>query len=177
MIYDLRYMPDRVECLPSRNETYAANSFLTFLSYLEFQMKLSTLVSALTLSAIATVSFAADLAKLPAAVATPKAAVATMQSLMDPATSIALIQSSIDPAFYTKMGQSAMDPKTVGAYMVFADPALATQWMAASMDPNFAMSMVTPMMNPNTYVKWMSAPMDPRVLNLGSQLINPSLYT
>ncbi len=122
-------------------------------------MKLSALASALVLSSIASVSFAADVAsqlldpaKVVGAVATPKAASATFQALMDPATSIAIAQKSMDPATYTKMGQSAMDPKTAAAYMVFADPALYTQWMAASMDPNFAMSFVTPMMNPNTYV-------------------------
>jgi hyperosmotically inducible protein len=50
------------------------------------------------------------------------------------------------------------------------------KWMAASMDPNFYMGMASPFMNPNTYMKAMMAPMDPRMWNAGMQMMNPAMY-
>jgi hypothetical protein len=45
------------------------------------------------------------------------------------------------------------------------------------LDPNFYTAALAPLLNPNMYMKWLSAPLDPRVLQMMMAPLNPNMYT
>lgn len=107
----------------------------------------------------------------------------------DPKMFVPWANAVTEPGFYTQMGVnmmepgnwyrmmgSMMDPRSLNNYMQFADPNMYMKWMAASMDPNFYTALMTQFADPGKMMRWMMLPMDPKVWNMGMQAMNPNLY-
>ena len=56
------------------------------------------------------------------------------------------------------------------------DPATYTKWLSASLDPSFYTAAMAPLMNSNMNMKWLMAPIDPRVLQMMMVPQNPNVY-
>jgi hypothetical protein len=155
-------------------------------------MKISILMTAL-LSIVASSAFAAA----PVTVAAPQTSeqwLARMtnmttngQAFRDPKLFMSWLNATSEPGFYTtmsgnmmtpdnwtKMMSTGMDPRALGNVMQFTDPAVATKWMAAGMDPQFYTAAMTSLMDPAKMMRWVMMPMDPKVMNMGMQMMNPS---
>jgi hypothetical protein len=165
-------------------------------------MKLRTLTAVVGL-AVAQFAFAdATAPQAPAAGAAPQVPQNAQQWLermsdftrnasayRDPKVFVPWANAVTEPGFYTTMGLnmlepgnwyrmfgSMMDPRSLQNYMQFADPNMYMKWMAASVDPNFYTALITQLTDPGKMMRWMMSPMDPQLWNLMLQSLNPNIY-
>ncbi len=107
----------------------------------------------------------------------------------DPKVFVPWFNAVTEPGFYSQMGinmmepgnwykmfGSMMDPRSLANYMKFAEPDMYMKWMAASMDPNFYTAMMAPMLDPGKYMRWMMSPLDQQTINMFMQTLNPAMY-
>jgi hypothetical protein len=107
----------------------------------------------------------------------------------DPKVFVPWSNAVTEPGFYTEMGTqmlepgnwyrmfgSMMDPRSMNNYMQFSDPNMYMKWMAASMDPNFYTALMTQWADPGKMMRWAMMPMDPKVWGLMMHSMNPNLY-
>jgi hypothetical protein len=107
----------------------------------------------------------------------PQKFIPWLVAVTDPSTAMAMGNAMMNPNTSLKMMTGFMSPAAFQNYMQFMDPAVSMKWMGAAMDPNFYTAAMTTMANPSTMMKIMMMPMDPRMMNMGMQMMNPSLYT
>jgi OOP family OmpA-OmpF porin len=82
----------------------------------------------------------------------------------------------MDPAGWTRMMGTAMDPNAYRNVAAFADPNVYMKWLAAGMDPSFYTALLTQLSDPNKMMRWMMMPMDPKMWNMMMQGMNPNMY-
>jgi len=112
-----------------------------------------------------------------------------MSAYRDPKVFVPWANAVTEPGFYSTMGinmmdpgnwyrmmGSMMDPRSLANYMQFADPDMYMKWMAASMDPNFYTALMTQLLDPGKMMRWMMMPMDPQMWNMTMQSLNPAMY-
>ena len=160
-------------------------------------MKVKTLVAALLVSTAPAV-FAADAAPAaaPSVPQTPEAWLArmtdftkNMSAYKDPKVFVPWLNAVTEPGFYTTMGNQMLDPGNwlnmmnsmtqPGAYTnaaQFADPNLYMKWLAAGMDPNFYTAVLTQLSDPGKLMRWVMSPMDPKLMSMFMNTLNPAMY-
>lgn len=160
-------------------------------------MKLRTLTFALALAA-SSLAQAADAPAQPAKPIpqTPEAWLQRMtdftqnaSAYRDPRVFVPWFNSVTEPGFYTAMGQGMMDPAgwlnmmnsmanpdAARNWMWVVDPNVYMKWMQAGMDPAFYTSMLATMSDPGKMMRWAMMPMDPKMWNLMLQTMNPNTY-
>jgi hypothetical protein len=112
-----------------------------------------------------------------------------MSAYKDPRVFVPWFNAVTEPDFYTSMGHLMMDPsgwlrmfnsmENPGAYKNFADwaePNIYMKWLAASMDPNFYTALLTTMTDPGKMMRWVMLPMDPKLWSMMMQGLNPAMY-
>jgi hypothetical protein len=160
-------------------------------------MKIKLLTAALIV-ATAPVAFA-QTAPAPAAAGTPQTPEAwlarmtdmtkNMSAYKDPKVFVPFMNAVTEPGFYTTMGTHMMEPGNWLKFMnsmtqpgvysnvaEFADPAIYTKWLAASLDPNFYTALLTQLSDPGKLMRWAMSPLDPKLLQMGMNTLNPNMY-
>jgi hypothetical protein len=107
----------------------------------------------------------------------------------DPKVFVPWSNAVTEPGFYTQMGinmmepnnwyrmfGSMMDPRSMTNYMQFADPNMYMKWLAASVDPNFYTALATQWADPGKMMRWAMWPMDPKLWGMMMQSLNPNMY-
>src|ERR1700690_2922643 len=149
-------------------------------------MKPNKLIIALNLAIAATAASAAgtnpiDVFTNPVAAAAvakdPKAMAEFVNTVTEPSFYVAAASASMEPATYVKSMNAMVDPAAYKAAMELSDPAVASKWMAASMDPNFYTAIMVKMADPGKMMRWMMAPMDMKNYQPMFNAMNPALYT
>jgi hypothetical protein len=160
-------------------------------------MKIKLLTAALIVAA-APAAFA-QTAAAPAATATPQTPEAwlarmtdmtkNMSAYKDPKVFVPWLNAVTEPSFYTTMGLQMMEPGNWLKFMnsmtqpgvysnvaQFADPSIYTKWLAASLDPNFYTAVLTQLSDPGKLMRWAMSPLDPKLLQMGMNTLNPNVY-
>jgi hypothetical protein len=112
-----------------------------------------------------------------------------MSAYKDPKVFVPWLNAVTEPGFYTTMGLQMMEPgnwlkfmnsmtnpAAYGNVAAFADPGIYTKWLAASLDPNFYTAMLTQLSDPGKLMRWAMSPMDPKVLQMVMNSVNPNMY-
>jgi len=112
-----------------------------------------------------------------------------MSAYKDPKVFVPWFNAVTEPGFYTTMGNLVMDPAgwlrmmnsmvDPGAYRnvaEFADPNVYMRWLAASMDPNFYNALVAVMTDPGKMMRWAMLPVDPKLWGMMLSTLNPGMY-
>ncbi len=112
-----------------------------------------------------------------------------MSAFKDPRVFVPWFNAVTEPGFYTTMGNLVMDPAgwlrmmnsmvDPGAYRnvaEFADPNVYMGWLAASMDPNFYNALVAVMTDPGKMMRWAMLPVDPKLWGMMMNSLNPGMY-
>ncbi len=156
-------------------------------------MKLKSLVAAVLVST-APIAFADTAAK--SVPQTPEAWLARMTDMTqnmsaykDPKVFVPWLNAVTEPGFYTTMGNQMMDPANwlnmmnsmtqPGAYTnvaQFADPNVYMKWLAATMDPNFYTAVLTQLSDPGKMMRWAMSPLDPKLMSMFLNTLNPNMY-
>lgn len=155
-------------------------------------MKVKSLIAALLVAA-APAAFADAGKQTPQ---TPEAWLARMTDMTqnmsaykDPKVFVPWLNAVTEPGFYTAMGNNMMDPANwltmmnsmtqPGAYTnvaAFADPNVYMKWLAAGMDPNFYTAVLTQLSDPGKLMRWAMSPLDPKVMSMVMNSLNPNMY-
>ena len=106
----------------------------------------------------------------------PKVFVPWSNAVTEPSFYTQMGVNMMEPNNWTRMMGSMMDPRSLNNYMQFADPDMYMKWMAASMDPNFYTALMTQLTDPGKMMRWAMMPMDPKLLGMMMQGINPAMY-
>jgi outer membrane protein OmpA-like peptidoglycan-associated protein len=117
-----------------------------------------------------------DFTKNMSAFKDPRVFVPWSQAVTEPSFYTAAMNGMLDPGGWTKMFASMADPAAYQNAMMFADPNVWMRWAAASMDPQFYTALLTQFSDPGKMMRWAMSPMDPKLWNLPLQMMNPSLY-
>ncbi|HNQ03252.1 MAG TPA: hypothetical protein PKH69_01435 [Thiobacillaceae bacterium] len=158
-------------------------------------MKVKVLVASLLVAA-APVAFANDAAPAQPVPQTPEAWLQrmtdftkNMSAYKDPKVFVPWLNAVTEPGFYTTMGTHMMDPANwlnmmvsmthPGAYTnmaQWADPNIYMKWLAASLDPNFYTAVLTQLTDPGKLMRWAMSPLDPKLWNMALNTLNPNMY-
>jgi hyperosmotically inducible protein len=106
----------------------------------------------------------------------PKVFVPWSNAVTEPGFYTQMGTNMMEPGNWTRMMGSMMDPRSLNNYMQFADPNMYMKWMAASMDPNFYTALATQWADPGKMMRWAMMPMDPKVWSMMMQGMNPGMY-
>lgn len=156
-------------------------------------MKVKVLIASMLVAA-APVAFADDAA--PNIPQTPEAWLQrmtdftkNMSAYKDPKVFVPWLNAVTEPGFYTTMGNQMMDPGnwlnmmvsmtmpgTYSNFAQWADPNIYMKWLAASLDPNFYTAVLTQLTDPGKLMRWVMSPLDPKLWNMALNTLNPNVY-
>lgn len=106
----------------------------------------------------------------------PRAFVPWTQAITEPGFYIAGAKGAMEPGGWLNMMNSMANPAAVQNYMGFADPNMYMRWMQAGMDPAFYTAMLTQFSDPGKMMRWAMMPMDPRMWDMMFATMNPNTY-
>lgn len=106
----------------------------------------------------------------------PRMFVPWSQAVTEPGFYLAGVKGAMEPGGWLNMMNSMANPAAVQNYMAFADPNLYMRWMQAGMDPAFYTAMLTQFTDPGKMMRWAMMPMDPRVWDIMLATVNPNTY-
>ncbi|NTV94876.1 MAG: OmpA family protein [Thiobacillus sp.] len=106
----------------------------------------------------------------------PRVFVPWSQAVTEPGFFLAGAKGAMEPGGWLNMMNSMANPGAVQNYMAFADPNLYMRWMQAGMDPAFYTAMLTQFSDPGKMMRWAMMPMDPRVWEMMMAGMNPNTY-
>ena len=89
-----------------------------------------------------------------------------------------MAQYMSDPAKFAKLMSVVNDPRTIHVMSKCAtEPVMWDTWMRGMTDFNKMSRAMTYFMNPNMYMQWMMAPMNPAMYQPMMQMADPAYYT
>ena len=106
----------------------------------------------------------------------PKVFVPWVNAVSEPGFMVSGMQGAMDPAGWLNMMNSMAHPNAARNWMWMADPNVYMRWGQAGMDPAFYTSMLATMTDPGKMMRWVMMPMDPKMWNLMMQTMNPNMY-
>jgi outer membrane protein OmpA-like peptidoglycan-associated protein len=106
----------------------------------------------------------------------PRAFVAWSHAVTEPGFVLTAAKGAMEPGGWLNMMNSMATPDAVKNYMGFSDPNVYLRWMQASMDPAFYTAMLTQFSDPGKMMRWAMMPLDPRVLDVAMTAVNPNTY-
>lgn len=106
----------------------------------------------------------------------PKVFLPWANTVTEPGFYVAAMNGMMDPGGWLNMMNSAAHPDAVRNLVQFGDPNIYLKWTAASMDPNFYTALLTQMTDPGKMMRWAMVPVDPKLWNLFLNTLNPNTY-
>jgi outer membrane protein OmpA-like peptidoglycan-associated protein len=106
----------------------------------------------------------------------PRVFVPWAQAVTEPGFFLAGAKGAMEPGGWLNMMNSMANPAAVQNYMAFGDPNVYMRWIQAGMDPAFYTAMLTQFSDPGKMMRWAMMPMDPRVWDIATSMINPNTY-
>ncbi|MBI5330971.1 MAG: OmpA family protein [Betaproteobacteria bacterium] len=106
----------------------------------------------------------------------PKVFVPWTNAVTEPSFYIAMANGMVDPGSWLNMMNSAAHPDAVRNVVQFADPNIYLKWGAAGMDPAFYTALLTQLSDPGKAMRWAMTPLDPKLWNLLLSGFNPNTY-
>jgi len=89
-----------------------------------------------------------------------------------------MAQTMADPARFAKLMTLVNDPRTIHVMTKCAtEPVMWDTWMSGMTDFNKMSRAMSHFMNPNMYMQWMMAPMNPAMYQPMMQMADPAYYT
>ena len=106
----------------------------------------------------------------------PKNFVKLVNTFSEPAIYLEYAQRALDPKFFFKMLGTLADPATAKNYLEWTDPVIYTRWAAGAFDPGFYTDLTLSFADPGKYLRWMTAPLDPRWWSVALNTMNPAVW-
>lgn len=106
----------------------------------------------------------------------PRVFVPWTHAVTEPGFYLAGAKGAMEPGGWLNMMNSMANPGAVQNYMGFADPNVYLRWMQAGMDPAFYTAMLTQFSDPGKMMRWAMMPLDPRVWEIMMAAANPNTY-
>lgn len=118
----------------------------------------------------------ADFTRNASAFKDPKVFLPWSNAVTEPSFYVAMVNSMMDPGSWLNMMNSIAHPDAVRNLTEFADPNIYMKWATASLDPNFYTALLTQTSDPGKLMRWLMLPVDPRLWNLMLNGLNPNTY-
>lgn len=115
-----------------------------------------------------------DFTKNGSAFRDPEAFVAWANAMTSPSMVPAMAGRMVEPGNMLYSMTTMMQPATMSNMMQYMDPAMAMRWSGAMMNPTFYTRMMTNMTNPAKMMGWMALPMDPKMMEVGKLAMDPN---
>lgn len=106
----------------------------------------------------------------------PRVFVPWSHAVTEPGFYVTAMKGAMEPGGWLNMANSMANPDAIRNYMVFADPNLYMRWMQAGMDPAFYTALMTQFSDPGKMMRWAMVPLDPRVWDMMVSTLNPNTY-
>jgi len=106
----------------------------------------------------------------------PRVFVPWTGAVTEPSFYIAMMNGMMDPGGWLNMMNSMAHPDAVRNLVQFGDPNIYMKWTAASLDPNFYTALLTQLTDPGKLMRWAMVPLDPKLWNLMLSGFNPNTY-
>ena len=106
----------------------------------------------------------------------PKVFIPWSNAVTEPSFYIAMMNGMMDPGGWLNMMNSMAHPDAVRNLVQFADPNIYLKWSAASLDPNFYTALLTQLTDPGKLMRWAMVPVDPKLWNMMLNTLNPNTY-
>ena len=106
----------------------------------------------------------------------PKMFVPWTNAVTEPSFYIAMMNGMMDPGGWLNMMNSMAHPDAVRNLVQFGDPNIYLKWSAAGLDPNFYTALLTQLSDPGKLMRWAMVPVDPKLWNLMLNTLNPNTY-
>jgi outer membrane protein OmpA-like peptidoglycan-associated protein len=106
----------------------------------------------------------------------PRVFVPWSQAITEPGFYVTAMKGAMEPGGWLNMMNSMANPAAVQNYMAFGDPNLYLRWMQAGMDPAFYTALMTQFSDPGKMMRWAMVPLDPRVWEMMVSTLNPNTY-
>jgi outer membrane protein OmpA-like peptidoglycan-associated protein len=106
----------------------------------------------------------------------PRVFVPWSHAVTEPGFYLTAVKGAMEPGGWLNMMNSMANPAAVQNYMAFADPNLYMRWMQAGMDPAFYTAMLTQFTDPGKMMRWAMMPLDPKVWDIATAAVNPNTY-
>lgn len=106
----------------------------------------------------------------------PRVFVPWSHAVTEPGFYLTAVKGAMEPGGWLNMMNSMANPDAVTNYMMFADPNLYMRWMQAGMDPAFYTALMTQFSDPGKMMRWAMMPLDPRVWDILVATVNPNTY-
>jgi outer membrane protein OmpA-like peptidoglycan-associated protein len=104
----------------------------------------------------------------------PEAFIAWTNAMSSPSMVPAMAGRMVEPGNMLYSMTTLMQPATMSNMMQYMDPAMAMRWSGAMMNPMFYTRMMTNMANPAKMMGWMALPMDPKMMEVGKLAMDPN---
>lgn len=117
-----------------------------------------------------------DFTKNASAFKDPKVFMPWSNTMTEPSFYVTMMNGAQDPAAWLNMMNSATNPNALRNYVQFTDPNLYMRWMGAGMDPAFYTAFMTQFSDPAKMMRWAMMPMDPKMWSAMMNMANPNMY-
>ncbi|MCS6785416.1 MAG: hypothetical protein NZ524_00065 [Thiobacillaceae bacterium] len=106
----------------------------------------------------------------------PRKFLAALNATTEPRFIIAALNAMLDPQLYMQSVASLMDPRAYANYARTMDPRVLADWTQALMDPQFYTALTAVFADPGKIGRWLTSPLDPKVMSVLLNLLNPNVY-
>lgn len=117
-----------------------------------------------------------DFTKNASAYRDPQVFLPWLNAVTEPGFYVAMGQGIMDPAGWLNMFNSMAHPDAVRNWMWLFDPNVYLKWGNASLDPAFYNAALAILGDPGKLTRWAMLPLDPKLWNLFFNMFNPNLY-
>jgi outer membrane protein OmpA-like peptidoglycan-associated protein len=106
----------------------------------------------------------------------PKVFIPWLNAVTEPGFYVAMGQGIMDPAGWLNMFSSMAHPDAVRNWMWLFDPNVYLKWGNATLDPAFYNSVLAILGDTGKLTRWAMLPLDPKLWGLLFNMFNPNLY-
>jgi hypothetical protein len=122
------------------------------------------------------ISYLSDFTRNGDMLADPKKFLAALSVVSEPQFLLDASKAMMEPNLYLQSTASLMDPRAYGNFAKAMDPAVLAAWTTALMDPQFISATQTVVADPGKLMRWVMMPLDPKLLALAANALNPNVY-
>jgi len=117
-----------------------------------------------------------DFTKNASAYRDPQVFLPWLNAVTEPSFYVAMGQGIMDPAGWLNMFNSMAHPDAVRNWMWMFDPNVYLKWGNATVDPAFYNAALAILGDPGKLMRWTMLPLDPKLWGLLFNMFNPNLY-
>ena len=122
------------------------------------------------------IAFLSDFTRNGDMLADPKKFLAALSVVSEPQFLFDAAKSMMEPNLYMQSTSTLLDPRAYGNFAKAMDPAVIAAWAGALTDPQFISATQTVVVDPGKLIRWVMAPLDPKLLALAANALNPNVY-